>query len=157
MNKSFKTNNYVQTASLGELIGYQLRGGETLELISDLGGGKTTFVSGLAKGFGSLDPVSSPSFTINYVYSREDKKQLYHFDFYRLNEPGVVASELAEVEGDPAVVVVVEWGEIVHEVLPESRIKVTIKAEAETDRIISFQYPEEYSYLFTNTNNPKGL
>lgn len=136
------------TKRLGERIGQQLRGGEVIELVSDLGGGKTTFVSGLSQGFGSSDPVASPSFTISYVYGRSDGKQLYHFDFYRLTEAGVVASELAEVVEDPNVVVAVEWGEIVHDVLPESRITLTIKAKTETERQLEFNYPKKYGYLF---------
>lgn len=75
---------------------------------------------------------------------------MYHFDFYRLNEPGVVAAELAEVEGDDDIVVAVEWGEIVHTVLPDSRILVTIKATSENDRSITFEYPSTYTYLFKN-------
>ncbi len=144
-----KTSSYAQTVELGERIGERLKGGEVFEFQSDLGGGKTTFVGGLAKGFGSPDPVASPSFTINYVYSRPDKKQLYHFDFYRLTDPGVVASELAEVENDPDVVVAVEWGDIVHDVLPKERIIVKIVAISENERSITFVYPENNTYLFS--------
>ncbi len=147
---TFTTTNYEETITVGQNIGSKLKGGEVFELKSDLGGGKTTFVSGLAKGFGSPDPVASPSFTINYVYSRPDKKQLFHFDFYRLDDAGVVASELAEVENDPDVVVAVEWGEIVHDLLPEERVIVTINATGENTRNISFQFSEKYEYLFSN-------
>ena len=144
------THSYQETQQLGASIGTMLKGSEVFELRSDLGGGKTTFVGGLAKGFGSSDPVASPSFTINYVYSRPDKKQLYHFDFYRLTDAGVVANELAEVEGDDDVVVAVEWGEIVHNILPEERIIITISALSENERSIAFRYNERFSYLFTN-------
>lgn len=150
MQTTYISNTVEETTQLGHRIGGSLKGGETLELISDLGGGKTTFVSGLAKGFGSSDPVSSPSFTINNVYQRADKKRLFHFDFYRLTEPGVVASELAEVEGEADIVVVVEWGEIVHDVLPGNRIKVTITAVSETSRQITFDYAESFAYLFSS-------
>ncbi len=146
---TYKTTSYQETIDLGLSIGRNLRGGEVFELVSDLGGGKTTFVSGLAKGFGSTDPVASPSFTISYVYNRPDKKQLFHFDFYRLNDAGIVANELAEVEGDQNVVVAVEWGDIVHDVLPAERIIVTIKATAENDRSIEFRFTKKYDYLFS--------
>lgn len=139
-----------ETKELGRQIGEHLKGGEVFELKSDLGGGKTTFVSGMAHGFGSPDPVASPSFTINYVYSRADKKQLFHFDFYRLDDAGIVANELAEVENDPDVVVAVEWGEIVHNLLPAERVIVTIKATDEESRTIIVQYNEKYDYLFSN-------
>ncbi len=139
-----------ETKQLGRQMGKLLKGGEVFELKSDLGGGKTTFVSGLAQGFGSLDPVASPSFTINYVYSRADKKQLFHFDFYRLDDAGIVANELAEVENDPDVVVAVEWGEIVHDLLPSERVIVTIKATDEETRSITIEYSEKYDYLFSD-------
>ena len=145
---TYTTKSFQETIDLGISIGKNLKGGEVFEFVSDLGGGKTTFVSGLSRGFGSSDPVASPSFTINYVYSRPDKKQLFHFDFYRLDDAGVVASELAEVEGDPDVVVAVEWGDIVHDVLPKDRIVVAIKATAESDRSVTFRFPGKYKYLF---------
>jgi tRNA threonylcarbamoyladenosine biosynthesis protein TsaE len=142
------TNTVEETQNLGEAVGSKLRGGEVLEFISDLGGGKTTFVRGLAKGFGSTDPVASPSFTISYVYNGIGKKQLHHFDFYRLSDAGIVANELSEVEGDPDIVVAVEWGEIVHDFLPKQRIVVHITAQSEEQRSIQFTYPEEFAYLF---------
>jgi len=71
------------TEQLAEAIGRRLTGGEVIELVSDLGGGKTTFVRGLARGLGSADVVSSPTFTVSKVY-KADKLELHHFDFYRL-------------------------------------------------------------------------
>jgi len=87
------------TERLGELLGRRLRGGEVLELRSDLGGGKTTFVRGLVRGAGCHDRVSSPTFTLSRVYKSKDF-EIHHFDFYRLQDPGLVANELAEVVGD---------------------------------------------------------
>ena len=68
---------------LGYEIGASLLGGEVLELVGDVGAGKTTFTKGLAKGIGVLETVQSPSFTISRVYEGE-KLQLKHYDFYRL-------------------------------------------------------------------------
>jgi len=123
-----------------------LRGGEVIELISDLGGGKTTFVRGMARGFGSTDKVSSPSFTISKVY-KAGKKQLHHFDFYRLNEAGVVADELAELLGDKNIVVVVEWANIVHGVLPPDRLSITFSTTNENSRQLTFNLPKSKDYL----------
>src|ERR1700679_221405 len=97
-----------ETIGLAAAIGGRLRGGEVIELASDLGGGKTTFVRGLAQGAGSGDTVSSPSFTLTNQYEAGDLT-IYHFDFYRLLEAGIVRDELAEVLADPQAVVVVEW------------------------------------------------
>lgn len=137
-----------ETIEFGTKTGKKLKGGEVIELLSDLGGGKTTFVSGLALGFGSKDPVASPSFTISYVYGRPDGKQLHHFDFYRLQDAGVVGNELAEVVGDENIVTVIEWGNIVHNVLPPKRIKINIENQSENQRLIKCQYAKEYDYLF---------
>ncbi len=140
------TNSAEQTEQIAEQIGKRLRGGEVIELISDLGGGKTTFVRGLARGIGSPDHVSSPTFKISNVY-KADRLELDHFDFYRLNEAGVVADELAEIIGQPNVVAVIEWGEIVHDILPEERITITFKLGGETARKLTISSPDKISYL----------
>src|SRR4029079_10165265 len=101
-----------ETELLGEKIGRNLKGGEAIELVSDLGGGKTTFVRGLAKGIGSRDKVASPTFTIRREYYAKDLT-LYHFDFYRIDEPNIIAHDLNEVVSQPKSVVVAEWAEVV--------------------------------------------
>jgi tRNA threonylcarbamoyladenosine biosynthesis protein TsaE len=112
-----------------------------------LGGGKTTFVRGLARGIGSKDRVASPTFTISRVYQAADDKQLHHFDFYRLNEAGIIAAELAEVVDDPDNVTVIEWGEIVHNVLPAKRLTIEITRTGDDTRTISVNYPDSLEYL----------
>lgn len=124
-----------------------MRGGEVIELVSDLGGGKTTFVRGLARGFGSKDKTASPSFTISKVY-KAGKKQLHHFDFYRLSEAGIAADELQELLDDPNVVVVIEWANIVRGVLPVKRLTVTFKTTGVSSRQITFNSPISLDYLF---------
>jgi tRNA threonylcarbamoyladenosine biosynthesis protein TsaE len=141
-----RTASAEATEELGETIGGRLRGGETIELVSDLGGGKTTFVRGLARGFGSTDKVSSPTFTISLSYEANGRL-LHHFDFYRLQEAGIVANELAEVVCDPAASVVVEWGDIVASVLPKDRLTITIAAVSEQEREFIFTYPSLLAYL----------
>jgi tRNA threonylcarbamoyladenosine biosynthesis protein TsaE len=136
------------TEKLGERVGQALHGGEVLELVSDLGGGKTTLVRGLARGFGSHAHVSSPTFTIGQEYKAGDRI-LYHFDFYRLQEAGIMADELAEATHDAQAVVVVEWGDIVADVLPADRITVHITALSENNREFTFSLPESRRYLLT--------
>jgi tRNA threonylcarbamoyladenosine biosynthesis protein TsaE len=135
-----------QTEQLAEALGSKLRGGEVLELVSDLGGGKTTFTRGLVRGTGSTDKVASPTFTLSREYETP-KFTIAHFDFYRLGEAGIVGDELAEVIGDREYVTVVEWGDIVHDVLPEDRLTVRIKLNADESRTLSFEYPEKLTYL----------
>lgn len=136
------------TEKLAEHIGRKLRGGEVIELVSDLGGGKTTFVRGLGLGAGSEDVVGSPTFTISKVYKARDL-EIHHFDFYRLGEAGIVGDELAEVIDDPTIVTVVEWADIVQNVLPEQRLTITITrlAEDENARRLELRYPEALQYL----------
>jgi len=135
-----------QTEQLGERLGQKLKGGEVIELASDLGGGKTTFVRGLAKGMGSQDMVASPTFTIRREYHAK-ALTLYHFDFYRLNEPAGIAYDLAEVVKKPRSVVVVEWGEIVKNVLPAKRLIIHIKTTGEATRLFKFNVPKSLAYL----------
>jgi len=123
-----------------------LKGGEVIELVSDLGGGKTTFVKGLAKGMGSEATVHSPSFTLDNQY-QAGKLTLHHFDFYRLFEPGVMRDELAEILEEPGAVVVVEWGRIVQDVLPPERLVIRIRATGEHKREITFSAPPKLKYL----------
>src|SRR5690606_30129333 len=121
MTWEMQSTNLNDTWRLGEAVGRNLKGGEVVELISDLGGGKTAFVRGLAKGAGSKDDVASPTFTISRIYSGP-KFDIHHYDFYRLSEPGVVRQELEESLADGQVVIAVEWAETVRDVLPENRL-----------------------------------
>jgi tRNA threonylcarbamoyladenosine biosynthesis protein TsaE len=121
-----------------------------IELISDLGGGKTTFVRGLVQGMGSQDSVHSPSFTLSNEYLA-GKLTLHHLDFHRLQEPGIMRQELAEMLADPQAIVAVEWADIVEDVLPVNRLTIRIKATGETNREFVFDYPPTLEYL-----NPKA-
>ena len=98
-----------------------------IELIGDVGAGKTTFVRGLAKGLGIKEPVTSPSFTISKSYACPDGRQLIHYDFYRLGDPGLMAEDLQESLNDPKNIVVIEWSDSVKELLPENHTIINIK------------------------------
>jgi tRNA threonylcarbamoyladenosine biosynthesis protein TsaE len=115
-------------------------------LVSDLGGGKTTFTRGLVRGAGSGDKVASPSFTISKVYTASHF-EVHHFDFYRLQEAGVIANELAEVVGDPKIVTVIEWAKIVQHILPEKHLTLTITQAPDGSRELIFAYPQSLGYL----------
>ncbi len=147
--KQFLTSySPAETEAIGAKLGVNLRGGETIELVSDLGGGKTTLVRGLARGLGSKDLVASPSFTLSRQY-QAGELTLYHFDFYRLSEPGIILNELAEILHDKQAVVVVEWGAIVENVLPRERLTVKLESSAELTRKLSFTYPQTLNYLMS--------
>jgi len=144
---TFKSESLDDTQALAEAIGRALRGREVIELISDIGGGKTTFVKGLARGLDVHDTVQSPTFTISRIYNARDDLELHHFDFYRLNEAGIVADELAESLHQPNVITAVEWGEIVHDVLPAQRITVRLTSLGDTERTVIITTPNGLEYL----------
>lgn len=144
---TFKSESLNDTQALAEAIGAKLRGREVIELISDVGGGKTTFVKGLAKGLQILDTVQSPTFTISRIYAARDDLELHHFDFYRLSEAGIVADELAESLQQPNVIVAVEWGEIVHDVLPLHRITVRFANLGEHERSVAIITPKGFEHI----------
>lgn len=134
------------TEQLAATLGSNLRGGELIELASDLGGGKTTFTRGLVRGAGSADSVASPTFTISRVYKARSF-DIHHFDFYRLPDAGLAAHELQDLLGDDGIVVVVEWAGVVEHVLPEDRFTITIKPSAENSRVLTCAFPDTLSYL----------
>lgn len=132
---------------LGVKIGAALRGGEVFELIGDVGAGKTTFVKGLATGLEIDDDVQSPSFTINRQYKGRNGLTLSHYDFYRLNDAGIMGMEIAESLSDPSRVTVVEWGESVKDVLPDNRIIININYLPAEGREVELRIPELFKYL----------
>jgi tRNA threonylcarbamoyladenosine biosynthesis protein TsaE len=147
-NKIWTTTsvNVAETEQLAAQIGRKLKGGEVIELVSDLGGGKTAFVRGLARGMGSHDHVSSPTFTISQIYQAGDL-ELHHFDFYRLHEAGIMAAEIAELLGDPKIVVAVEWSDIVQHVLPVDRLTIKLTLTGEEGRKLELSYSPKLAYL----------
>jgi tRNA threonylcarbamoyladenosine biosynthesis protein TsaE len=151
MNLEITCIDSTATERLGNSIGKNLKGGEIFELISDLGGGKTSFVRAMAAAIGIHD-VSSPSFTIHNVYS-SDTLTMHHYDFYRLAEPGVVQNELKETLFLPDSVSCIEWAESVHRVLPDTRITVNITPTDNDGRLFVFRFPSTLAYVFSGVKN----
>lgn len=114
--------------------------------MSDLGGGKTTLVRGLAAGVAAADDARSPSFTLHNQY-RGRGLTIHHFDFYRLFEAGEMRDELAEVLQDPHNVAVIEWGQAVADVLPKTRLRIQITVTGDNARTLQCTYPQQLSYL----------
>ena len=118
------------TYELGEKIGQMAKPGMVISLTGDLGVGKTVFTQGLAKGLGIEEPVNSPTFTIVPVYE-EGRLPLYHFDVYRIGD----IEEMDEIgyedyfygEG----VCLIEWADLIREILPEQMCRVTIEKNLE--------------------------
>ncbi len=132
-----------ETRAWGETLGQALTGGIVIELVGDVGAGKTTLTKGIALGLGVEEDVQSPSFTISRVYDARDGLQLAHYDFYRLSDPGIMADELRDVINDPTVVTVIEWADIVDGVLPAGRLRITAVAASDTVRELTVTGPAE--------------
>ena len=107
---------------------------KVIELIGDVGAGKTTFVRGLAKGLGIKEPITSPSFTISKTYALPTGGHFIHYDFYRLSDPGLMTKDLADNLSNPQNIIVVEWGESVNDILPENRTIINIKYNEDSTR-----------------------
>ena len=138
MNVNIKTiSSSEDMISFGQELGNSLKGGEVIELIGDVGAGKTTFTKGLAKSLGITDEIQSPTFTISRVYEGT-KNNLVHYDFYRLNDAGIMAIEMQDVIDDPNNITVIEWGEPIREVLPKKYITVKIKIISENIREVEW-------------------
>ena len=128
-------NSTEEMIEFGKEIGSNLEGGSALELIGDVGAGKTTFTKGLALGLGVLETVQSPTFTISRVYEG-DNLTLSHYDFYRLNDYGIMKMELAENLSDPQNITVVEWAGELADILPEKHLKLIFESVGEDKRLV---------------------
>jgi len=135
---TIEVRSETEMKQLGEKLGSLLDGGEVLELVGDVGAGKTTLTKGIGAGMKIDDDVQSPSFTISRVYDGRDDLQLAHYDFYRLHDAGIMADELHETIHDPKTVTIIEWAEIVNGVLPVDRLTVTITSPSENGRKVVF-------------------
>ena len=109
-----------------------------IELISDLGGGKTTFVQGIAKGLGYNGAVTSPTFTLSNVYQLGRDLEVHHYDLYRLAEGGVLADEIAEDIGDDGIITIIEWAGVAEAQLPSDRLRVSFEVTGDTERSLTF-------------------
>lgn len=104
----------------------KIKAPKVIELVGDVGAGKTTFVRGLAEGLGVKEPITSPSFTISKEYAFNDGI-LIHYDFYRLEDPGLMMGDLEEAMMDEKAIIVVEWADSVENILPADRDRIEIK------------------------------
>lgn len=126
-----------QTRRVGMRLGSLLRPGDVICLQGDLGAGKTTFVQGLAQGWGTLDAVSSPTFIIVNMYRRADDAQLYHMDAYRLDS--VPEAEELDLESMLAQgPLLVEWAERIRGLIPANHIWLEMEYLAEEHRKMRF-------------------
>lgn len=119
--------------ALGATLGALLGGGEIIELVGDVGAGKTTLTKGIASGMNIDEDIQSPSFTISRVYDTPGNLRLAHYDFYRLNDAGIMGDELHETLHDPSTVTIIEWAQIIAGILPQDHVTITINNVAHSE------------------------
>lgn len=128
--KIYETHSMEETRELGRQMGTEAGPGDVLTLSGDLGVGKTVFTKGFALGIGVTEAVSSPTFTIVQEY-HSGRLPLYHFDVYRIGD----LEEMDEVGFDDYVygdgVSLIEWAELIEEILPEKRTRILIEKDVE--------------------------
>ena len=120
---------------LGEHIGAKLKAPVVLELVGDVGAGKTTLAKGIARGLEIDDEITSPSYTISKRYRNGDI-ELVHYDFYRLEDPGIMSEDLKESLNDENTITIIEWGNTIKNILPEKHPKITIRIKDDGSREI---------------------
>lgn len=128
-----------QMIKFGEALAKQLSFPSVVELVGDVGAGKTTITKGIAKGLHISEEITSPTFTLSkhYSFSKSDKKHfLVHYDFYRLQDPGIMSEDLLESINDPNTVTVIEWGDSVSDLLPKDHLRFFITLNDDGSRSI---------------------
>lgn len=134
-----------KTEAFGEKMGAEMMRKKcdsslVIGLRGDLGGGKTTFLKGFAKGLGIKEPVLSPTFNIFRKYELKGGrfKRFYHFDCYRIEkEQEIIDLGFGEMVSDPGNIIAVEWSEMIEGILPGGTIGIEFEFIDETTRRIS--------------------
>ena len=125
-----ETHDPEETFEVGRTNGMNAKPGQIYTLTGDLGVGKTVFTQGVAAGLGITEPVNSPTFTIIQEYE-DGRLPFYHFDVYRIGD----LEEMEEIGYDDYFfgqgICLIEWAELIEEILPEKRIEVTIEKDLE--------------------------
>lgn len=140
----FKTFSVEETIELGEKLGKVLHSGDVITLNGELGAGKTHFTKGIAKGLGIDECVTSPTFTIVNEY--KGRLPLYHFDVYRIDD----IYEMYEIGFEEYLygegVCIIEWSNIVKDILPKDTIDILINRVDDNTRLISIESSKKLDF-----------
>ena len=121
------------TKNFANSLASHLKKQDLLVLTGDLGSGKTKFVEGILSYFGLENEISSPTFTIVNEYQK-DNLVIYHFDVYRLED----SSEFYEIGGEEYFehgICLIEWGELIEDILPKDYLHITFSKDTENENI----------------------
>jgi len=147
MKKSiFISKSENDTKNYAKNLASELKPKDIVILTGDLGSGKTKFVEGFLSYFGLEQEISSPTFTIVNEY-KKNEINIYHFDVYRLSD----SSEFSEIGGEEYFengICLIEWGELIEDILPKKYIHITFEKDDENENIRRIYYENiEYWYL----------
>lgn len=135
--QSTVTNSAAETEKFARELAASLKPDDVLAFYGGLGMGKTTFVRGLAQGLGSLDEVSSPTFSLVHEYRSTPK--LYHFDMYRVTSFDDLYSTGFFDYLETGAILAIEWSENIEDALPNRTIRVTFERLEEEKRRITLE------------------
>lgn len=140
VRKEYLSSSPQMTRKMGEIFAQSLKEGVVLCLSGDLGGGKTTFVQGLARGLEIKEKITSPSFVLLKKYKIPGQrliKTFYHLDCYRLKNPAeILGIGYEEILEDRQAVVVIEWADKIKEYLPLNRVNIKFEFRDKNKRKI---------------------
>jgi tRNA threonylcarbamoyladenosine biosynthesis protein TsaE len=141
------TKSSEDTKSLGKRFSANLKGGEVVALVGDLGSGKTTFAQGFAQGLGIKENIISPSFILMRSYKINSPRHpelvsgsLYHLDLYRLEEninQELINIGFNEILEDKKGIILIEWAEKAKDFLPKKTKWVNFEYLNENERKIT--------------------
>lgn len=129
----FVSHNENETKEIAALLASKLSHGDIIVLSGDLGSGKTKFTEGFLSHWNLSDEISSPTFTIVNEYNK-DNTNIYHFDVYRLDD----LDEFYAIGGTEYFengVCIIEWGELIENILPQNYIKINFLKDENDDSI----------------------
>lgn len=137
-NLIIKSNSPENTLKIGESLATLLNKGDIVVLTGELGSGKTKFVEGFLQNYNLQDEISSPTFNIVNEYVSE-KNNIYHFDVYRLED----SDEFYAIGGEEYFekgICLIEWGEMILDVLPKDYIHIKILKSPEDENLRTFEF-----------------
>ena len=142
MDKQYITDNVQKTKKLGEKLAEELlktKKSLVIGLAGELGGGKTTFIQGFARGLGIKEKILSPTFVIMKRFKVSKSLEFYHIDCYRVEKTKELLDlGFKEIVSDPHNIVVVEWADKIKKIMPKNTIWINFKFVSEKKRKIIF-------------------
>jgi tRNA threonylcarbamoyladenosine biosynthesis protein TsaE len=146
MQEKIITNSAEETQKLGEKLAKEIKSGKTavvLGLQGDLGGGKTTFLQGFAKGLNIKEKILSPTFVIlkHFKIKSSEFEDFYHVDCYRINQPeDILELGFKEIISNPKNILAIEWPERILKILPKTAVTIKFLFIDENKREITINF-----------------